>query len=156
MSNPHPKTCAQLEKPFSDLFKPVLRKGNPIREIGLAADKIAKDANVPVIRLHLGNPATEQFAETKQAMVASVMTRPGGYGPHPGTTEEKARLAEFFNDAENVPGHFSGDDAVFFPGATLITKAIIHLLIKTRIMSFCFQNQVIPFMKIKHTPRIAW
>ena len=112
---------------FEAIFKPVLRKGNPIRDIGKAADKIAIEMNIPVIRLHLGNPSTEQFEETKQAMVQSVMTRPGGYGPHPGSETEKERLAQFFNDAEGVPNHFSGEDAVFFPGATLITKSIIHL-----------------------------
>ena len=112
---------------FEDLFKPVLRKGNPIREIGLLADKITMEANVPVIRLHLGNPSTEQFEETKQAMVASILSRPGGYGPHPGSEAEKEALANFFNDAECVPHHFRGEDAIFFPGATLITKSIIHL-----------------------------
>ncbi len=116
-----------MDDRFEQMFKPVLRKGNPIREIGQAADIIAKQANVPVIRLHLGNPSTEQFEATKQAMVHSVMTRQGGYGPHPGSEEEKNRLADFFNDAEGVPDHFQGVDAVFFPGATLITKSIIHL-----------------------------
>lgn len=112
---------------FEEMFKPILRKGNPIREIGQAADHISTYANVPVIRLHLGNPSTEQFEATKEAMVQSVLTRPGGYGPHPGSEQEKARLADFFNDAEGLPNHFQGEDAVFFPGATLITKSIIHL-----------------------------
>lgn len=116
-----------MSQQFEDIFKPILRKGNPIREIGLAADQIAAAAHVPVIRLHLGNPSTEQFAQTKLAMTQSVMTRSGGYGPHPGSEAEKNRLAHFFNDSESVPDHFQSEDAVFFPGATLITKSIIHL-----------------------------
>jgi len=116
-----------MSNQFEAIFKPVLKKGNPIRDIGKAADQVAIKSNLPVIRLHLGNPSTEQFEETKQAMVNSVMTRPGGYGPHPGSDFEKERLAQFFNDAEGVPEHFTGSDAIFFPGATLITKSIIHL-----------------------------
>jgi len=112
---------------FAAQFKPILRKGNPIREIGKAADTIANRYQVPVIRLHLGNPSTEQFEVTKLAMVDSVLTRQGGYGPHPGSLDEKERLAHFFNDAERLPGHFKGEDAIFFPGATLITKSIIHI-----------------------------
>jgi aspartate/methionine/tyrosine aminotransferase len=116
-----------MSNEFENIFKPILRKGNPIRDIGKAADKITQETTIPVIRLHLGNPSTEQFDETKLAMVQSIMTRSGGYGPHPGSDNEKENLAHFFNDAEGVPNHFCGDDAVFFPGATLITKSIIHL-----------------------------
>lgn len=57
----------------------------------------------------------------------SVSTRVSGYGPHPGSPAEKQLLADFFNDSEGVPGHFVGEDAIFFPGATLITKAIVHI-----------------------------
>jgi len=36
-------------------------------------------------------------------------------------------LAEFFNDQEGVPSEFSCEDVLFFPGATLITKALCHI-----------------------------
>ena len=112
---------------FEALFKPVLGRGNPIRAIGEAADRVSAAENVPVIRLHLGNPSTAQFAETKDAMLKSMASRVSGYGPHPGSPAEREQLAAFFNDAEGVPGHFSGEDAVFFPGATCITKALFHI-----------------------------
>jgi len=71
---------------FEKLFKPVLCKGNPIREIGFKADSISEISGIPVIRLHLGNPSTPQFPETKAAMIQSVNTRISGYGPHPGVS----------------------------------------------------------------------
>lgn len=112
---------------FEDGFKAVLLRGNPIREIGAEADRIALSLGIPVVRLHLGNPSTTQFAETKEAMLKSISSRVSGYGPHPGSAAEKQQLADFFNDSEGVPDHFIGEDAIFFPGATLITKALGHI-----------------------------
>lgn len=112
---------------FESIFKPVLSKGNPIREIGFEADKITETLGIPVVRLHLGNPSTAQFDQTKNAMIESISTRVSGYGPHPGSPDERGKLADFFNDAEGVPGHFEQQDAIFFPGATLITKSLFHI-----------------------------
>ena len=102
---------------------------NPIRAIGDLADKIERDDEVKVIRLHLGNPGTNQEPEISSLMIESVKARTAGYGPHHGALSNRDRLAKVFNDMIGVENYFQGQDVSFAPGATVITAALMTSLL---------------------------
>ncbi|MDR3477813.1 MAG: pyridoxal phosphate-dependent aminotransferase [Gammaproteobacteria bacterium] len=103
----------------------VLLFANPIRAIGELADELEKKHQIPVIRLHLGNPGTDKEEDVVQAEINSIQTRQAGYAPHSGDDADRQALADFLTAVENVAETpFSMSDVALSPGATAITACL--------------------------------
>jgi aspartate/methionine/tyrosine aminotransferase len=103
----------------------VLLFANPIRAIGELADALEKQYQIPVIRLHLGNPGTDKENGVIEAEISSIQTRQAGYAPHSGDDIDRRALADFLTDVENVEDTpFQLSDVALFPGATAITSCL--------------------------------